>query len=92
MIRALMLGASALVVTAGAASAQTVYVPGYVTPGYAPSAMIAAPPLIAPPAPLYTVPGSAGYYAAPVTVAPPAYGYGPGYAEAVTIERPIWDW
>jgi hypothetical protein len=88
MTRALILGVTALAVSAGAASAQAVYVtPGY---GYAPAYVAPAPVYVAP-APVYAAPTVVSpYYAAPttVTVAPPVYDYAPGYSTIVT--EPGW--
>jgi hypothetical protein len=80
MTRALILGATALALSAGAASAQAIYVtPGY---GYAAPAYVApAPVYVAPPA-VYAAPP---YYGPPaVAVAPPVYDYAPGYSTIVT--------
>jgi len=90
--------ATALALSAGAASAQTVYV----APGYAAPVYVAPAPVYVAPAPVYTAPGFVGYggyyydyYAAPgagVTVAAPIYDYAPGYAAAATVVGPAWRW
>lgn len=92
MIRSLIFGATALALSVGAASAQTVYVePGY---GYAPPAYMAPAPVIVAPAPIYMAPPVAvpRYYAprAAVTVSTPLYNYAAPYA--VTGFSDDWDW
>lgn len=90
MTRALILGATALALSAGAASAQAVYVtPGY---GYAAPAYVAPAPAYVAPAPVYTAPPVvSGYYAAPPIVASaPVYDYAPGYAATTVITGPGW--
>src|SRR5438067_731203 len=66
MTRALILGATALALSAGAASAQAIYV----TPGYG----YAAPAYVAP-APVYVAPPAV--YAAPPYYGPPAVAVAP---------------
>lgn len=88
MIRSLFVGAGLLTLTAGAVSAQTVYVaPDYATPDYATPAYVA-------PAPAYVGPPVVvrHYYAprAAVTVTPPLYDYAPGYTAPVTVEDDDW--
>ena len=88
MIRSLFLGAGLLALTAGAASAQTVYV----TPGYAVPAYTVAPTYVAPPVAIGPPVVVRHYYMprAAVTVAPPLYDYAPAYAAPVTIEDDDW--
>ncbi len=96
MIRSsLVLGTTALALSTGVASAQTVYVgPGYVAPAYvAPAPVYVAPaPVYVAPAPVYVAPPVVHhYYARPraaVTVAAPIYDYAPAYSE--TIIDPDW--
>jgi hypothetical protein len=90
MTRSLVLGLTAVALSAGVASAQAVYV----TPGYsygAPAYVAPAPAYVAP-APVYAAPPVvSGYYAAPPVVAsPPAYDYAPGYATTTVITEPGW--
>lgn len=89
MIRSLFVGAGLLTLTAGAASAQTVYVaPGYAVPAYSAPAYVA-------PAPAYVGPPVVvrHYYAprAAVTVTPGLYDYAPGHGAPVTVEDDDWD-
>ncbi len=85
MIRSsLVLGTTALALSAGVASAQTVYVaPAYVAPAY-----VTPAPVYVAPAPVYVAPPPVvhHYYAAPrtaVTVAAPIYDYAPAYSETI---------
>ena len=64
MMRSLILGASALALSGGAASAQAVYVAPYGVPAY----VAPAPPVIVAPAPGFVTP-----YMAPQVAAPPYY-------------------
>jgi hypothetical protein len=87
MTRTLLLGATTLMLSAGAASAQAVYVaPGY---DYAAPAYVAP----APAAPIYAAPPVVyRYYGVPrttVAIPAPVYDYAPGYFETVTTE-PGW--
>jgi hypothetical protein len=88
MMRALVLGAAALALSAGAASAQTVYPaaplydyagPAWPAPhGYSP--LVYAAPVYAPTLAYPAPPTAPGYYAAPSVVASvPLYDYVPGY-------------
>jgi len=72
MTRALILGATALTLSAGVASAQAVYVTParpYVTP----PRVVVVPPTIYAGEPVIS-----DYYGAPPAVAPPVYDYAPG--------------
>jgi hypothetical protein len=95
MMRALFLGAASLAISAGVASAQTVYPSGraplYDYAGPASSApvpttplgygpLIYAPQLFAPTPAFPTPPAAPGYYTAQsVVVSQPSYDYAPGY-------------
>ena len=95
MMRALVLGAATLAISAGAASAQAVYPSGtaplYDYAGPASSApvpttplrygpLIYAPQLFAPTPAFSTPPAAPGYYTAQsVVVSQPVYDYAPGY-------------
>jgi hypothetical protein len=89
MTRLLIFAAGALALSAGAASAQVVYV----TPGYgygyaAPPVYVAPAPVYVAPPPVYVAPPVVPrYYGAPVAVAP-IYDYAPGYAD--TVFGPDW--
>jgi hypothetical protein len=85
MMRALIIGAAALGLSASAASAQTVYVsPGYGVPAY----VAPAPAYVAPPPAYVAPPVVRGYYypGPSVTVAAPVYDYAPAYPGAITID------
>jgi hypothetical protein len=95
MMRALVLGAASLAISAGAASAQTVYPSGtaplYDYAGPASSALVPttplgygpliyAPQLFARTPAFPTLPAEPGYYRAQsVVVSQPVYDYAPGY-------------
>ena len=91
MTRALILGATALTLSAAVASAQA----GYVTTGSNDVALIGGPPYVGPPVvyvvpptPVYEAPPVASGYGAPATEARPVYDYAPGStAKSVTVPQ-----
>jgi hypothetical protein len=87
MTRSLIFGATALALSVGAASAQTLYV----EPGYGPPAYTAPAPVIVAPAPIYMAPSVVvpRYYAprAAVTVSTPVYNYAAPFGPVDD-----WDW
>jgi hypothetical protein len=94
MTRPFILATAALALSAGAASAQAIYVTpgyGYAAPAYVAPAPVYAAPVYAAPAPVYAAPPVvSGYYGAPgVAVAPPVYDYAPGYTTTI-ITGPGW--